>query len=46
MILLTNNDYATADLPNNEDALTIIKGEIPVTESTANPPIPRLTTNT
>ena len=39
MILLTDNDYATAsiaDLPSNEDALTIIEGKIPFTELTAN----------
>lgn len=39
MILLTDDDYATgsnADLPSNEATLLIIKGEISVTESTAN----------
>ena len=39
VILLTDDDYATgsvADLPSNEEALTIIKREIPVTELTAN----------
>ena len=38
MILLTDDDYTVgsiADLPSNEDAFTIIKGEIPVTELTA-----------
>ena len=39
MILLTDDDYATgsiADLPSNEDALTINKGELPDTELTAS----------
>ena len=38
MMLLTDEGHATdsiADLPSSEDALTIIKGEIPVTELTA-----------
>ena len=38
MILLTDDDYTAgsiADLPSNEDAFTIIKGEIPDTELTA-----------
>lgn len=39
MILLTDDDYATgsmADLPSNEDVLTIIKGEISVTDLKGN----------
>lgn len=39
MTLLTDDDYATgslADLPSNEDVLTIIKGEISVTDLKGN----------
>ena len=49
MILLTDDDYTTgsiADLPINENVLTVIKGEISVTELIALPfpPISRLAT--
>ena len=39
MILLLDDDYSTgsvSDLPSNKGALTISKGEIPVTELTAS----------
>lgn len=39
MILLPDDDYSTgsvSDLPSNEGALTISKGEIPVTELTVS----------